>query len=557
MDPSNANPLLFPLILAMKTLSVRFSLMATLFIFTLMLIIGATLGMFCLHRANESLVNIHDIADETRDINDIYKDTSRTRSALMRVYSDMKETGKAPSENDNLALAQKYLSRSQKALQAFVLAAKTTSTDAELRQSQVAAASKLITSLNKAIDALGSGDISTYTKTNSQDVAVEGAAFSKLLDRFQQQSTELSTQLMAQSDGEYRTVRTLVALGIAFALALTVGIHFFLKNSVLGPLERAARLLDGVAHGNLTEPVPNRGETEIGRLMGSISRMQSGLAKTVSDVREGAYSISQVAQEVANGNADLSVRTEAQASSLEETAASMEELTSTVQQTAERTQQARELVHAASGKAVASSEVIGQMAVTMTAIDESSRKVGHIIAVIEGISFQTNILALNAAVEAARAGDHGRGFAVVASEVRTLAQRSAIAANEIRSLIKDSIEKVHSGNQLVETVGRAMSDMASSVQKVENIVVDIAEVSREQSIGISQVSQAIAQIDDITQSNAALVEQAAAATQMMNEQTKNLIKSVSVFTLTHEGTSTSIARRPGTSHRGYATLAKG
>jgi methyl-accepting chemotaxis protein len=278
--------------------------------------------------------------------------------------------------------------------------------------------------------------------------------------------------------------------------------------------------------------VPYAGNNEIGRLMGGIAHMQASLLKTVADVRLGAHTIEQVAREVANGNADLSSRTESQASSLQETAASMEELTSTVLQTAENTQKARELVGRASSTVTLSADVMARMVETMAQIDDASHKVVDIIAVIDGIAFQTNILALNAAVEAARAGDHGRGFAVVATEVRTLAQRSALAAREIKGLIEHSVGKVRSGSELAEQAGRTMGDMASSVCKVADIVLDIAEASKEQSQGISQVNEAIAQLDDVTQRNAALVEQAASATQVMRDETERLMDAVGVFKVT-------------------------
>jgi methyl-accepting chemotaxis protein len=270
----------------------------------------------------------------------------------------------------------------------------------------------------------------------------------------------------------------------------------------------------------------------------------------VSNVRNGAQAIGTAANEVATGNLDLSSRTESQASSLQQTAATMEELTGTVQTTADNTLQAKELVEAASTKAAAGGAVMGQMAETMTAIDASSRKVVDIIGVIDGIAFQTNILALNAAVEAARAGEQGRGFAVVASEVRTLAQRSAAAAKEIKALIDDSVDKVGSGSMLAEQAAQAMNEMVASVERVTGIVVDIAEASREQSDGIAQVNQSIAQMDEVTQRNAALVEEAAATTQSMKDETDALLRAVSAFKLSGDAagvrTAAPLAAKPAT-----------
>lgn len=513
----------------MKMLTIRSSLMATLGLFTLLLVIGAALGIAMLSRANSGFVMAVDIASETRDLNDIYKDTSRTRLSLMRAYSEAKEKGTQPSASNDLVTAKKYIQRGRDALQSFVKDAKSTGTDVQLRNELIGATRTLYDSLDQAIVALEANDINKYNQINVQNLTTDGAAVSKLLERFQKHSTELSKQLMAQRTSEYQTVQALVILGIVLALVLVGAVHYFLKRAVLSPLESAIGILEQVARGDLTRSVPPMGKTEIGRLMNGIAHMQSSLIQTVGDVRVGAQSIDRVAREVATGNADLSGRTETQASSLEETAASMEELTSTVQQTAENTQKARELVSLASDKAMTSANVMGKMVDTMVQIDSAAHKVAEIITVIDGIAFQTNILALNAAVEAARAGDHGRGFAVVASEVRTLAQRSAVAAREIKTLIGDSVVKVRDGSELAEQARRTMADMADSVRRVTSIVVDIAEASKEQSLGISQVNQAIAQMDDVTQQNAALVEQAAAATHVMSQETERLIDAVSVF----------------------------
>ncbi|GGX88088.1 methyl-accepting chemotaxis protein [Pseudoduganella dura] len=515
----------------MPKLTVRASLMAALCLFTAMIAIGAALGVFMINRSNSALSLVQDIAMETQAINDIYKDATRVRSSLNRAYSEARDGGKVDTNGSALGNATNYLARTRKALAAFVAAPPSAGTDAQLRNDLVAASTRLLDTLDGAITELNRNDIAAFATINSRDLTPRGAEISTLLEKFQKQNTERGETLMRERDGEYRLVLWLVAIGLAGALALVVGMHLFLRNLVIAPLERAVALLDGVAHGDLTARVEAKGNNEIDRLMSGIGKMQQSLIDMVSNVRGGAQAIGTAASEVAMGNQDLSSRTESQASALEETAATMEELTSTVQSTADNTMQARELVEAASTKAAAGGVVMGQMAETMAAIDASSRKVVDIIGVIDGIAFQTNILALNAAVEAARAGEQGRGFAVVASEVRTLAQRSAAAAKEIKGLIADSVDKVGSGTMLASQAAQAMNEMVTSVERVTGLVVDIAEASREQSNGIAQVNQSITQMDEVTQRNAALVEEAAAATQAMQHETENLLSAVSAFKL--------------------------
>ena len=270
---------------------------------------------------------------------------------------------------------------------------------------------------------------------------------------------------------------------------------------------------------------------EAGQLVGALKKMQQNLLSTVNEIKESANIIAVASQEIASGNIDLSNRTESQASSLEETASSMEQLTSTVKQNAENARQANQLVVSASEHAVKGGRVVGDVVETMGSIKESSRKIVDIIGVIDSIAFQTNILALNAAVEAARAGEQGRGFAVVASEVRSLAQRSAGAAKEIKALIGDSVSKVDAGGKLVDEAGKTMNDIVASVRHVADIMGEITAASQEQSAGIAEVNQAIGQIDEITQQNAALVEQAAAAAESLQEQSDLLARTVSVFKL--------------------------
>lgn len=519
----------------MKSLSIRASLMATLCLLTLMLIAGALLGTSMLARANDRFILAEDIAAEARGINNIYMDTSRARLALTRVYTDVRDSGKQASASPHLATAQNYLRRGQAALQALGGNPHASAIDVRTREELIAATRTLYGSLEQAAVALRAEDAEAFQRINLARLTVEGASVSRLLERFQQHASATSSALMAQRDAEYRMVNYLVGAGIALALVLVCAVHYFLKHAVLFPVEHAISVLDRLAGGDLTGEVAAAGNTEIGRLMACIADMQLGFARTVADVRQGAQAIRQVAHDVASGNAELSARTETQASSLQQTAASMEELTSTMQQTADNTRQARELVGVASDTVAASTEVMVELDGTMAQIDDASRKVAAIIAVIDGIAFQTNLLALNAAVEAARAGAQGRGFAVVASEVRTLAQRSAAAAREIKELIGHSAAKVRCGSELAYKARGAMAGMADSVRRVSDIVNEIADASREQSLGIVQVNQAVAQMDEVTQRNAALVEQAAAATQAMRRETACLIDAVGVFRLPGEG----------------------
>ncbi len=315
----------------------------------------------------------------------------------------------------------------------------------------------------------------------------------------------------------------ILLLGVVLARYLTLGIT--------KPLQTAVSVSRKVAEGDLSAQVQVTSKDETGQLLQSLKDMNNSLRSIVSNVRSGTDTISTASSEIAAGNLDLSSRTEEQASSLEETASAMEELISTVRQNADNARQASQLANSASAVAEQGGGVVNQVVDTMGAINASSRKIVEIISVIDGIAFQTNILALNAAVEAARAGEQGRGFAVVASEVRSLAQRSASAAKEIKELINDSVEKVGDGSRLVEQAGNTMQEVVSSVRRVTDIVAEISAASTEQTNGIEQINLAITQMDQVTQQNAALVEQAAAAAASMQNQAGNLMQMVSVFRL--------------------------
>ncbi len=344
----------------------------------------------------------------------------------------------------------------------------------------------------------------------------------------QKKETEKSGVLATQDISNARLL--MIGLGLAGAV-IGIGFSLWMTRAISRPLNEAVEIARRVADGDLTARIEAKSRDETGQLLQALRNMNDSLAKTVSQVRAGTETIATASSEIASGNADLSSRTESQASALEETASSMEELTSTVKQNAENAKQANQLVMSASDVALRGGEVVGQVVSTMSSIKDSSRRIVDIIGVIDGIAFQTNILALNAAVEAARAGEQGRGFAVVASEVRNLAQRSAGAAKEIKQLIGDSVDKVDAGSQLVDQAGKTMTEIVTSVQHVANIMSEVTAASQEQSAGIEQVNRAIAQMDEITQQNAALVEQASAAAQSMQDQAGGLSQAVSVFKL--------------------------
>ncbi|HJV00531.1 MAG TPA: methyl-accepting chemotaxis protein [Burkholderiaceae bacterium] len=339
----------------------------------------------------------------------------------------------------------------------------------------------------------------------------------------------------------YANSRLMMLVLGATALLFAAGMGVWITLSITRPLNRALTLANTVAAGDLTSRIEARTTEETGQLLAALKNMNDSLMKIVAEVRNGTEAIASASSQIATGNLDLSSRTEQQASSLEETASSMEELTSTVRQNADHAREANALALLASQMAVKGGAVVLEVVETMSSINESSSKIVDIISVIDGIAFQTNILALNAAVEAARAGEEGRGFAVVAAEVRMLAQRSAAAAKEIKVLIDNSVGKVDAGSKLVERAGATMDEIVDSVKRVGEIMGKITAAAQEQTAGIEQVNQAIGQMDQVTQQNAALVEEAAAAARSMQAQVANLAHVVSVFKLDASATSHAIA----------------
>ena len=332
-------------------------------------------------------------------------------------------------------------------------------------------------------------------------------------------------------DAVAKTSRNLLLTLAVLALGFGVVCAWLLTTGIVRPLRTAVEIARKVADGDLTAQIDASAKDETGQLLLALKDMNTSLLNIVSEVRSGTDSIATSSTQIAAGNQDLSSRTEEQAGSLEETASSMEELTSTVKQNADNARQANQLAASAAQVAVKGGEVVAQVVGTMESINSSSNKIVDIISVIDGIAFQTNILALNAAVEAARAGEQGRGFAVVASEVRNLAQRSASAAKEIKTLIGASVEQVNAGSMLVAQAGSTMNDIVDSVQRVSDIITEITAASSEQSVGIDEINRAIGQMDAVTQQNAALVEESAAAAESMQHQAHSLAQVVSVFKL--------------------------
>nr|WP_307188065.1 methyl-accepting chemotaxis protein [Massilia niastensis] len=385
------------------------------------------------------------------------------------------------------------------------------------------------------------GDSPEVQKFFKEKVAPQMRAYMASVEELVAYQGKLSEQAQADIDAlQVSGRRVLVGVG-AFALASAALFGWLLTRSITGPLARAVDLARQVASGDLTADIRIDSRDEVGKLMEALKTMNASLLKTVTAVRAGTDTIVTASQQITAGNLDLSARTEQQAGSLEETASSMEELTGTVRQNADNARQADTLARNASLIAARGGEVVAQVVTTMASINESSKKIADIIGVIDGIAFQTNILALNAAVEAARAGEQGRGFAVVASEVRSLAQRSAGAAKEIRTLIGDSVDKVDAGGRLVDQAGATMQEIVQGIAHVTDIMSEIAAASAEQTLGIEQVNAAITRMDGVTQQNAALVEEAAAAAASLQEQATTLAGLVSVFDV---GDSAAGARAP-------------
>ena len=467
--------------------------------------------------AGTMVIAVNQIAVRSRDV--ILYDGVRKRSAVDAVAKARKTYDAAEEELGKMFSTLPDTTKEEKDFFAKVQAIKATTRPL----------------ISKVLE-LGMSDLSDEA-ARFQGTQVDGPQrqWLEALGQLSDFENQLSTQAAQEAQAAYAKARIMMVVLCAIGLALGTLAAWLITRSITGPIAQAVRIAQTVSAGDLTSRIEVKSKDETGQLLAALKAMNESLVKVVGTVRTSSDSIATGAGEIAAGNQDLSQRTEEQASNLQQTAASMEQINSTVKANADTARQAAQLAGSATAAATKGGTMVGQVVTTMDAISSSSKKVSEIIGVIDSIAFQTNILALNAAVEAARAGEQGRGFAVVATEVRTLAGRSAQAAKEIKALIGESVEKIGTGTRQVADAGAAMHDIVSQVQRVADLIAEISSSTSEQTVGIGQVSNAVSQLDQVTQQNAALVEESAAAADSLNSQVIRLTEAVSAFKLSDDG----------------------
>ncbi|MBI3100797.1 MAG: MCP four helix bundle domain-containing protein [Burkholderiales bacterium] len=454
------------------------------------------------------------------------KEDVQTISSSVRNMILMRDTAAIMAEAQSIGRVQKRID------QRFVELEKLLAGDgaAQAVLQQVQAARKAYEPLqNETQELAGSGQVFDAKELLVEKMHPAQQAYFSAMDALLQQQQQQLGQATGATERAANSVRGMLLATTLVVMVLGGLLAWWIIRSITGPLRQAVRVARSVAAGNLQEPIEAQGRNEVAQLLLALKDMQGALARVVTHVRQGAQNVLGGSTEIAQGNMDLSNRTEAQAGALEETSASMQELRDAVAHNADNAQQANTLACDASAVAERGGAVVGQVVDTMRDINTSSQKIADIIGVIDGIAFQTNILALNAAVEAARAGEQGRGFAVVASEVRALAGRSAEAAREIKGLISASVERVAQGSNLVDKAGATMQEVVQSIRRVTALVGEISSASAEQRSGVAQIGEAIVQMDHVTQQNAALVEQIAAAATGLSTQAQELVQAVAVF----------------------------
>ena len=506
-------------------IKVASGLLCVLAAFCVFQLVTVGLGFWSLTRSHDDVGDLSNIALKQVDaVNETTQHLMDARINLSRAGTRMVRGGAEPT--DIVQHAREQLAAADQSFGAFMNARKTSGENSTRATALADRYKKLHDALAELVQFLDANNIQAFLDQPTQSFQ---DAYLVELRNFVQFGDAASRVSLDSIDARMEMFRGVSLVILLLLVVGTAAVYAALRRGVVAPLEEAGRHFERIAQGRLDQPIAARGTNEIGRLFSGLARMQASVARTVQTVRESADSIHLGADEIATGNADLSARTENQAASLEETASSMEELTATVRQNAEHAREANALASTALQATSRGSEVVNEVVDKMRGIAQSSDKIAEIISVIDGIAFQTNILALNAAVEAARAGEQGRGFAVVAGEVRGLAQRSAQSAKEIKTLISESVAEIQGGSALVEHAGEAMSNVSASISRVTQMMAEISASSLEQSTGIEQVNQAVVQMDEMTQQNAALVEEAAAAAASLHQQTQELKKAVAVF----------------------------
>ena len=512
----------------MFNLTIRLRLIATMGFIAIMLVIGGLLGAFGVNRSNAVIKEI--FTNQLPSVNNL----SNSKVALLRARTSADRVIAHPDRGDAAASLQRsedFLKQSQEQFKNY-LAIPQTPEEKRLSDEVVQARDKYIKEAHEPmLAAIRANKTDEADRINMELVPKLFSVYSDAIDKLNEFQFKSAEGQLKSSESEFSIFVWVDALGVAFGLSLVFVSAYLLLKAIADPLKLTLQQFEAIGNGDLTRALHPTSNDEMGQLISGLENMRQSLVQTVMMVRSASGSIEVSSQEIASGNMDLSARTEQQAASLEETASSMEELTSTVDQNADNARQANTLAVNASEVASKGGQVVSDVVQTMDSIKSSSQKIVDIIGVIDGIAFQTNILALNAAVEAARAGEQGRGFAVVATEVRNLAQRSANAAKEIKALINDSVEKVDAGARLVDEAGNTMNEIVVSIKSVADIMGEITAASAEQRDGINQVSVAITRMDESTQQNAALVEQAAAAAGSMRDQANQLHQAVSIFKL--------------------------
>jgi methyl-accepting chemotaxis protein len=514
----------------LRNLTIKARLIFVVGFLSLMCIAGAVIGLSSLFMANEGLqVTYQRRLVPISELDQVLRLVNQNQLAIAQGLTD--EPAQVAREMDAVEQRIAEINKRWDSLIAKLNAGMTPA-ESTLATDFAAQRKKFVEEgLRPAVAALRTNDVARASTIMRGPMNSLFKPMAETGTRLMQLQSETAKQEYEKNQTIYVWVRNSCLAGMLFAVLLGAVICVWLMRAIAHPLAEAVVVAKNVAAGNLTTKIVINSSDETGQLLQALKDMNESLVRIVSEVRTGTDTIATASSQIASGNLDLSARTETQASSLEETASSMEELTSTVKQNADSALQANQLAMSASDVALRGGAVVSQVVDTMGSINESARKIVDIIGVIDSIAFQTNILALNAAVEAARAGEQGRGFAVVATEVRQLAQRSAAAAKEIKFLIDDSVEKVNVGAKLVDQAGATMNEIVDSVKRVTDIMGEISIASKEQTDGIEQVNQAITQMDEVTQQNAALVEEAAAAASSLQDQANGLAQVVSVFKL--------------------------